>query len=497
MTKRLKTSRISRRALLGGMAASLPVAYAHAAQPTRPLLRPAGIRAQFSGQVEQIFGRSGLANHTGFVLTDLSSGQVIEQHNGAMPQPPASVAKVMTALYGLEGLGGGYRFRTRVVVTGPVKDGVVEGDLVLVGSGDPTLDTDRLADMARAVAEAGIKKVRGRFVVASGALPFHHAIEATQPEFVGYNPAISGSNLNFNRVHFQWTRDSGGYALAMTARAARHDTPVAGVGMQVVDRQAPVFTYEGRQGRDNWTVSQQALGRTGSRWLPVRAPGQYTGEVFRTLAYANGVSLPPFEETDAQILGREIAVDESEPAREIIRGMLKYSNNLTAETIGLRASQQVGMAPATIEQSSAAMTRWLAETHGIANADICNHSGLTDRSHISALEMVRVLNGAQTGSLPALLRDRPLVSDGGEKVVLPGIGVVAKTGTMNFVRGLSGYIVHGSGRRYGFAIFAADKEARAELSDKDTETPRGAAGWMGRAKEQERALLWSWASALS
>ena len=143
------------------------------------------------------------------------------------------------------------------------------------------------------------------------------------------------------------------------------------------------------------------------------------------------------------------------------------------------------------------MTRWMVDNYGTAQAQIYNHSGLTDQSHITAHEMVRILNGAQNGDLPGLLRDRPLISNSGQKAILPGISVVAKTGTMIFVRGLSGYIQHGNGKRYGFAIFSADLAARAGLSSKDTERPAGAATWMGKAKEQERARLWTWANALS
>ena len=66
--------------------------------------------------------------------------------------------------------------------------------------------------------------------------------------------------------------------------------------MTVQDRGAPVYTYDlSADGMDDWTVARSALGDGGARWLPVRQPARYAGEVFRTLAAARGITLPPAE----------------------------------------------------------------------------------------------------------------------------------------------------------------------------------------------------------
>ena len=123
-------------------------------------------------------------------------------HDGLVGMPPASVAKAITCAYGLARLGGDYRFTTTVQAAGTIANGRLEGDLWLVGGGDPLFGTDELNDLTRQMAEAGLREVTGDFRIASGPLPHIAAIDPDQPEHVGYNPSVGPLNLNFNRVHF-------------------------------------------------------------------------------------------------------------------------------------------------------------------------------------------------------------------------------------------------------------------------------------------------------
>mgnify|MGYP000063578564 CR=1 FL=1 len=93
-----------------------------------------------------------LGGEVAFVLVDGKSGDVLDSRNPDLPLPPASVAKTVTSLFALEKLGAGFRFKTRVLATGPVSGGIVQGDLVLVGGGDPTLQTDQLGDLVARLA---------------------------------------------------------------------------------------------------------------------------------------------------------------------------------------------------------------------------------------------------------------------------------------------------------------------------------------------------------
>ncbi len=484
------SSDLNRRVFLSGLGASLPgMAGAQSVlRSGRPMARGDSLVPK-PQPLDEIFAKSRLGNRCGFVVMDAGTGEVLEAHRAGVAQPPASVAKIFTALYGLDKLGAGHRFQTRILADGSVQNGRLRGDLYLVGGGDPTLDTDRLAELAVQVTKAGIFGVDGRFFVVGSALPYVREIDDTQPEHVGYNPAISGLNLNFNRVHFQWERGSQGYHTSLTARALKYDPPVSSVDMTIVDRDVPVFRYGKLEGRDSWSVARSALGRRGARWLPVRDPVAYGGDVFRWLGAQVNLRLPSAREARVA-KGRVVAEIASDPLEAQVRDLLKYSTNLTAEVVGLRAS-----GAGSIASSARAMSDWSSERLRSRGVDMVNHSGLSTQSRVSANEMGRSLLAAQRdGVLFDLLKDVPLAQSAGAKQRYPGVEVRAKTGTLNFTRGLAGY-VQGSDRRLVFAIFASDLAARGTAKGRVSETPKGARGWSRRAVGQEQALLRRWAVA--
>ncbi|MEO1551188.1 MAG: D-alanyl-D-alanine carboxypeptidase [Pseudomonadota bacterium] len=478
---------IGRRVFLGGALSGLAgLAEAQAlTRSIRPM--PRGGRALAPEPLDAIFGASGLREHTSFLVIDAGSGVVLEGQGAGRLRPPASVAKVPTALFARARLGAGSRRVTRLLATGPVINGRVQGDLILAGGGDPALDTDGLADLAQAAAARGIFGVTGRFLVYDGALPSLREIDPTQPEHVGYNPAIAGLNLNFNRVHFQWWRTGEGYRLAMTARAKRFDPAVQGIGMRVVARDTPVFAYRSIEGRDDWSVARSALGRTGSRWLPVRTPGAYAGEVFRTVAAQYNLRLPQ-QGRARSAQGREVARVESAALDPMLRALLRYSTNLTAEAVGLAASGR-----GTLARSGGAMSSWLVNELGVAGTGFANHSGLSDESRTSPEQLVAMLASPQArAAMPDLLRAHPVAQEAGARAPLEGVEVRAKTGTLNFTRALAGYI-DTSERRLIFAIQAAELDRRYQGPGRVSEAPRGARSWANRAVAQEQALLRRWA----
>ena len=431
----------------------------------------------------------------GFVVADARSGRVLEAMNPVLPLPPASVTKSITALYALNRLGAGYRFRTRLIASGTISGGRLNGDLILVGGGDPTLNTDILGDMARDLKAAGVNEVRGNFKVFAGALPYIRQIDRSQPDHLGYNPAISGLNLNFNRVHFEWKRAGSSYEVSMEARAERYRPRVATARMEVVNRELPVYTYAERQGRDDWTVARAALGNGGSRWLPVRHPEAYAADVFRTLARAHGIVLGAPRMTSAQPRGTVIVERSSSQMRLILRDMLKYSNNLTAEVVGLTATGAQGRRAQNLTGSARQMGSWAQAHLGTNRARFVDHSGLGDASRISAREMVKSLvEVGPDGPLRPILKEITFRDDNNRPVQNQRIAVQAKTGTLNFVSALAGYARTPGGRDLAFAVFSADVDRRAALSRGDRERPNGARGWSRRSRRLQQQLIERWAA---
>ncbi|ESW60813.1 MAG: D-alanyl-D-alanine carboxypeptidase [Rhodobacter sp. CACIA14H1] len=485
---------VSRRFVLGGVLAGLatPVLAEGLAVSPRPVARPAGgaVALKAGPEPGALIEAAGLGGVIGYAVADARSGQVLEAMGERQGLPPASTAKAVTALYGLERLGAGHRFVTRVLVTGPVAGGVVQGDLVLSGSGDPELDTDRLAELAARLAATGVRGVAGRFLIHDGALPSLAEIAADQPEHVGYNPAISGLNLNYNRVHFEWKRGADGWGVAMDARGERFVPPVRMARMEVVRREAPLFTWRERGGAEEWTVASAALGKGGSRWLPVRNPGAYAGEVFQTLARAQGVDLPEGRRVARLPGGQVVAELAGEPLPDVLRRMLRWSTNLTAEVVGLSSSGAGGL-----RASGGAMSDWARGRLG-AEGRFLDHSGLGGDSRVAPVEMVKALvasQGTPSGrGLKAVLRDLGMRDGDGEAVESP-VKVIGKTGTLNFVSGLVGFVQPPSGRELAFAIFCADVARRDRLSVAEREQPAGGKAWNRRARKLQGQLIARWA----
>lgn len=483
---------LTRRAMLGrGIVAGLlagAAGTAWAEAPSVSLLprrRGAGGAPQVvPGSAEPLVAAAKLGGAVGFVVLDAATGTVLEARDPDLALPPASVMKAVTAGFALDRLGPTHRFVTRVLATGPISDGIVQGDLILAGGGDPTLDTDMLGDLAARLAATGLRGVTGRFGLWAGALPALERIDSEQPDFVGYNPAIGGLNLNYNRVHFEWRRAGSDWALSMDARAERFIPPVRLARVRVVQRDLPVFAWEGPE---QWSVASAALGKGGARWLPVRHPAAYAGEVFQTLCAAQGIRLPDPVLLDRLPQARELARHDSAALDAILRDMLKHSTNLTAEVTGLAASQAASLAG-----SARSMQEWARLHHGVP-AHIADHSGLGADSRITAASLARLMAGLGQGPLPALLKEHGMRDAEGRVAKGHPVRVQAKTGTLNFVSTLAGYIDPPGGRRLAFAILSGDLARRAALPPEDRERPPGGEAWAKRARGLQGQLLARWA----
>lgn len=499
------TGGVSRRVFLGGAISAL-AGQAWAEAPTRSLRPPprasvATPRVSSAGQavrtapgIDGLIAKAKLGGDIGFVVADAKSGLVLESKNPGLAMPPASTAKAVTALYGFDSLGLEHRFPTQILVTGPISGGKVQGDLILLGTGDPTLDTDALAGMAQQLKGKGVTGITGRFQVYSGALPYVKSIDSEQPDHVGYNPAVGGMNLNYNRVHFQWSRSDNGYAVAMDGRSDRYRPAVKMAKMQVVNRDLPTYTYKsGAGGVDEWTVARGALGNGGSRWLPVRRPDLYAGEVFQALARVHGVTLPSPQSLQGKPRGTAIVQHNSGTLSSITRSMLKWSTNLTAEVIGMSATRARGQSNASLGASAQAMSAWMKAGLGATSANFKDHSGLSDKSRISAEDMVGMLVKMGPGG-PLHSHMKALVAKDAEGNTDPGAAhrIEAKTGTLNFVSSLAGYVTAPDGNVLSFAIFTGDVQRRNAIARADRERPQGAKGWAGRSRWLQHQLINRW-----
>ncbi len=472
------------------LATQVVAAPQHVARAERPLARPfAGVVTDSNPEqrLAALVRKTRVTGHSSMVLIDMSNGAIVESLNATRPMPPASVTKVATTLFAMNNLGPSFRFVTRVMATGPVQGGRVQGDLVLVGSGDPALDSDEMAQMIKDIRAQGITGVTGRFLVYNNQLPNLKEIDAGQPPNAGYNPGVSGLNLNFNRVYFEWNNEGGKLNLSLQGRAEGHSPRVKGIRIAASNRAGPVYKYSSKGGADNWSISAGALRKPGGVWLPVRRPSDYGAEVFRTLANHYGLKLPAPQTVSRTPAGTELARFTRRELKLVCRGMLHFSTNLTAEVLGLTASGQ-----RSLLASGRAMSSWLAQTYGARSATFRDHSGLGESNRISAVDMAQIVSGAgRQGKLDGVLRRHFVASPGKKTPVAEDIEVRAKTGTLNFVRGLSGIIKGRKGKQFAFAIFSSDLAARSKV-DGTVSRPPGTKTFSRRAVSLEQAVLADW-----
>ena len=478
---------LSRRAVLAGAVSSL--ATTAFAQAPLTSMRPIA-RVPVNDAVTRLVANAGLKGTVGVYVVDLATGETIENIDAITAQPPASVTKAFTALYALDVLGSEYQFKTRLFADGILKDGILDGNLILAGGGDPELATDDLFTLAQMLKESGLREVKGNFFVWDEALRNADEIDSDQLDHFGYNPTVTGLNLNYNRVHFEWKREDDDFTTTMDARSENYRPVVTTSRINIVDRPDPVFTYRDVGNVDQWTVARPSLNDEGSRWLPVRKPGLYAGEVFAIFARSHGIVFKAPQETLAEPDGQVLASKEGAPLAQVMQGMLRYSTNLTAEVAGLTATNLRVGERRGMRTSAIGMARWMTKRCGGITPHFVDHSGLGDLSRVSPADMVKMLSSpAVMETLQPIMRDIRLVGDDDRIIDRDGISVRAKTGTLNFVSTLAGYVRTDKGRDLAFAIFASDLDAREAGKLEGSEQPRGARTFNTRARRLQQDIL--------
>ncbi len=483
-------------ASLRPLARSEPIETAEADVATpeliRPRERPENLGVPEAANIDDILKKAKLGGNVSICLRDTSSGRVIEQVDGFEGLPPASVSKVVTTLYARKMLGPGYRFETHLVATGPVENGVIQGDLLLIGGGDPEFDTNAMAAMIIALKDQGVTGATGALRGWGGALPLVERLDPTQPDQVGYNPTISGMTLNFNRVHFTWRRAGNGYDFTMDGRSDTYVPVVKIARMKAVNRSRPVYTYSDGGTFDSWTVASKKLGNGGTRWLPVRKPVRYADEVFVVLARYLGIELTLGDPVSEPPRGQILVTHESEDLDHIMKDMLKYSNNLTAEICGLTATRAYQGEVKDLKESARHMEEWAASELGLEGGHFVDHSGLGQESRMSAAALTRALANVHGKGLRPLLKPIPIRNENYQVQKGYPLEVMAKTGTLFFVSSLSGYVRRPGGQDMAFAIFTANEKLRTKVDSEVEESPAGAPGWNRRAKILQLDLLKRW-----
>jgi D-alanyl-D-alanine carboxypeptidase/D-alanyl-D-alanine-endopeptidase (penicillin-binding protein 4) len=455
------------------------------------------LMAAFRADLGLLIGTGSRTEQWSVVVVSVEQGDTIFALNADAPMAPASNMKLFTSAAALHVLGPDFRFPTYLLADGPVVDGVLEGNLVLYGTGDPTLGgraparpTGAYEVFLRALHDAGIHRVRGE-VIGDG------SYYSGNPRRPSWNPAdldnwfaapVSALTFNENMVTLR----------VAPARAAGLPTQVltipegAGVPIRNESRvqanggSVAIFR-DHPDGPIRVTGAMRPRQVEAWRSITVADPPNYAASVLRATLEAGGIPVegklerdtdhdnraggtvpgvtdrllvaPAFSPTRSL---RTLAVHHSDPVSELIHPVNRRSHNLFAETL-LFAMGRVTGETSDFDGGARALHRFLVEEVGAdeTSLHIEDGSGLSRMNRTTARDLVRLL-GYMEGSPHVDAFHRSLPEAGNrqglrrmERSAAAG-NLRAKTGTIHRTSALSGLVRGAEGERLLFSILVND-----------------------------------------
>ncbi|MGE0867624.1 MAG: D-alanyl-D-alanine carboxypeptidase/D-alanyl-D-alanine-endopeptidase [Kofleriaceae bacterium] len=441
--------------------------------PTGPAERKPWVRERFTAAQTN---RPTLAGaRVSYAVWDLSSGDRLVSQDPDAAMNLASNAKLFTSTAALAALGAGFRWRTSVYAEPPDQVGTVKGDLYLRGRGDPLLSVASLEALAAEIAARGVRRITGRLVI--DASYFDNAYDPPkfdeQPkERAAFRAPVASLGVSRGAVTVVVAADPSG-----TARVRVE--PNAGTYLRVAKKDV-VTVLEGRSRlrleikpqRDHLAIEITGQVRAGEGSWDLRRrvddPPRLAAEVFRRALAERGVTIAQraLGSGPVPVTAKAIAVHDSATLADVIRYMNKLSDNYVAESVlkTLGAERKTTTGPATWADGTTAVQAQLA-TIGLLPGSyrLDNGSGLYSATAVSANQLVTLLRAAHADYRigPDLVASLPVGGVDGTLVRRwqgrpAGGRVRAKTGTLEKVVTLSGYIGVDSGHPLAFAILVND-----------------------------------------
>ncbi len=437
------------------------------------LAHAASRAADLPPQVEQALQRARVpADALAVVVREVGTDRNALSAGAQRAVNPASLTKLLTTLAALDRLGPAWTWTTPVWLHGRVQDGVLDGHLVLQGTGDPKLVVERLWLLLRRVQQQGVHTIRGDIVLDNSAfaVPEGSAAdfdgEATRP----YNVRPAALLLNYKTVRYDFVPDpAAGVARVLVEPA------LAGVA---VDRTVPLVTGPCGDWRNALKPEFGAervrfAGTYGAAcgelsWLVADPqPATYNGRLLRALWAEMGGQLGGTVREGPAPVGVPPSFElRSPPLGEVVRDINKFSNNVMAQQLfyTLDLQRHPGQ-PATAAGARETLRLWLTEKLGELPPDLVldNGSGLSRDTRLTAQLLARLLTRAYDSPvMPELLASLPVLGLDGtlrRARATPGRAHL-KTGSLRDVSALAGYVLADSGRRY--VLVAVVQHANAQ-----------------------------------
>ena len=408
------------------------------------------------------------------VVEPVGGGPALLSHRAAEPVNPASVMKLVTSYAALDLLGPAFTFHTDVFLDGTLASGVLDGNLVIRGGGDPKLTYERLWQLAHQLHARGLREVRGDVVIDRGYFaPVRHdpALFDKDPRRA-YNVGPDAFLVNFHALDFAFIPDGDGVRVS-----ADPDLPNVEIASRIRLTPEPCgwwpggiqpeFTEDGLIATVVFSGSFPASCGEKHRALSVFDGARFAESVLRWVwSESGGVlrgkvragTVPP----QAKLFHRY----ESEPLANLVRDMNKNSNNVLARHLFLVLSAERG-APGEAAASARIVREWLA-TKGIDARALAieNGAGLSRTDRIPTSAIAALLKSAWASPvMPELASSMPIFATDGTLKLRRGAGAAGqahlKGGTLTGVQSVAGYVLDREGKRFTVAMIVNHANANA------------------------------------
>jgi serine-type D-Ala-D-Ala carboxypeptidase/endopeptidase (penicillin-binding protein 4) len=445
---------------------------------------PSAAQTALPVNIAQALKRSGVdPSGVGAFVQEVGAARPLLAHNASVPMNPASVMKLVTTYAALELLGPAYTWRTELFARPPVGD-VIEGDLYLRGSGDPKLTIENFWLMLRQLRARGIREIRGDLVLDRSAFeaaeidPGKFDAEPLKPYNVGPDPLL----VNFKSVRLQFMPDVERGAVNVLPEPR---LPQIELVNELRVAPGPCGFWRGKMKADIRSDANGArVTLTGTMPAACGEQSWYLGMLSHQ-AYVYGTFKSLWEEMGGTIRGgwresnvpadsRLLASFTSPPLTEIVRDINKFSNNVMTRQLYLTLSADITKLPGRADRSFRAIQSWSKEKgFDLPELVMENGSGLSRIERISAGGMGRMLLAAYASAvMPEFISSMPLVAeDGTMRWRLRNASVAGqahiKTGGLNDVRTIAGYVRDRAGRRFAVAFFINHPNAEGALAAQD------------------------------
>jgi len=427
----------------------------------------AGAQGTFPAPVAQALAAARIpaASVSAFVQ-EVGAGRSELSVNAGAAMNPASVMKLVTTYAALDLLGPAYRWKTEAYTSAPVREGVLEGDLVLKGYGDPKLDLEAFWVLLRALRGKGLREIRGDLVLDRS----HFAPAAGDAgRFDGdtyrpYNVLPDALLVNFKSLRFTFLPEPAQGSVRLYVEPRPPALEVVNV-LRLVEGACP----QGQAFRDMLGATfeparQRALfsGRypasCGEKDLNVallEPNDQIAGMMRQFWAEMGGTWTGAAREGPVPPGALLLHAMDSAPLAEIVRDTNKFSNNIMARHIYLTLGAESAGPPADAAKAASAVKAWIARKKISAPEIVLeNGSGLSRIERISAANLAALLQAAWRGPVMSeFIASLPVAAvDGTMRRRLKGEGIAGqahiKTGLLADVRAMAGYVLDRTGRRH-------------------------------------------------